>query len=210
MRKMKRMFEGTRIKVIDGLLIGEPPSEKYNPGLYLSADPEDSAALDDLVGIATRFGEGSKCGDTSATKMTNSGIVKGAIGLFVSMILAANASSPATTDALVHSLCISQPAFLDQIARLIPDLMPKAYRFVGEFEEFAESVAGTECREVYEGMIKIFEKVAEAHENQEKDINVLIKFAAEAQRSWESNTGVTGEPEHDKSYLYSVLGGGEL
>ncbi|KAK7466261.1 hypothetical protein VKT23_004989 [Stygiomarasmius scandens] len=207
MRKMREMFEGTPVTVIDGSIIGGPPSDNYNPGLYLAADQEDTAALDDLVAIVTKFGlqpfplrgEGSSCGDASATKMANTGIVKGTIGLFVSMILAANASSPATADALVHSLSISQPAFLDQISRLVPQMIPKAYRFTGEFKELVESVAGTECQEIYEGMIKVFERVTQAHENQGKpegaDVDMLLEFAAKAKKSWDSNTGINWGPE---------------
>ncbi|THU91964.1 hypothetical protein K435DRAFT_219637 [Dendrothele bispora CBS 962.96] len=211
MRKMRGLFEGTRIRVIDGSIIGGPPSDKYNPGLYLSADEEDSEALNDLVEVTKRFGlqpfplkgEGSSCGDASATKMANTGIVKGAIGLFVSMIFAANASSPATADALIHSLSVSQPGFLDQISRLIPQMIPKAYRFTGEFKELVESVAGTECQEIYEGMIKVFERVTEANENCEqgkpegRDADVLREFAAKAKKAWEENKGVNWGPELD-------------
>ncbi|EEB95325.1 hypothetical protein MPER_05718, partial [Moniliophthora perniciosa FA553] len=148
-------------------------------------------ALDEFVALGTKYGlniiplkgEGSGVGDASALKMAHAGVVKGGIGLFVSMILAANASSPSTAKGLLHALSISQPAFISLMVQLVPQAIPKAYRFVKEMEEVAGFVGGDEGR-VYEGIEKIFEKVAMANEEAPNgdagDAAKLLQFIEEA------------------------------
>ncbi|ESK89803.1 nad-binding phosphogluconate dehydrogenase-like protein [Moniliophthora roreri MCA 2997] len=190
-RQMSQLFEGTNIKFIDGAIVGPPPTQTYNPGIYVSAGPADELALDEFVALGTKHGlniiplkgEGSGVGDASALKMAHAGIVKGAIGLFVSMILAANASSSSTAKGLLHALSISQPSFIDLMVRLIPQSIPKAYRFVKEMEEVAGFVGGDEGR-IYEGIEKVFEKIAmankEAPNGDAGDAAKLLQFVEEA------------------------------
>ncbi|KAE9405225.1 hypothetical protein BT96DRAFT_1015667 [Gymnopus androsaceus JB14] len=121
-KQMAQLFDGVCVTFVDGSIVGGPPSDMFNPGLYICADSKDEANLDDLDAVLKRYGlrpfplkgEGSGIGDASAVKMANSGIVKGAIALFTAMILASHASSPSTSQGLLHSLlpltaCLYRP-----------------------------------------------------------------------------------------------------
>ncbi|KAJ6562328.1 hypothetical protein B0H19DRAFT_1144172 [Mycena capillaripes] len=122
MKRMAALFEETGITLIDGVIIGTPPTASFNPGIYVSADPRDKLALDEFTRMSIQFGlnvlplkgEGAGIGDASALKMAHGGIVKGTIGLFTTMILAANAASPSTADGLLHALNLSQPTLVDR------------------------------------------------------------------------------------------------
>jgi 3-hydroxyisobutyrate dehydrogenase-like beta-hydroxyacid dehydrogenase len=73
------LFDGTGIVFLDGAIVGLPPSESFNPGLYVSADSKDAVALDEFALMSTRFGlnviplkgEGAGIGDASAVKMAH-------------------------------------------------------------------------------------------------------------------------------------------
>ncbi|KAJ8078861.1 hypothetical protein PM082_013145 [Marasmius tenuissimus] len=195
-KKMAQLFEGTAVKFIDGAIVGAPPSDTYNPGIYVSANSQDEAALDEFVALSNGFGlnviplkgEGAGVGDASALKMAHAGVVKGSLGLFVSMILSAYASSPSTAKGLLHSLSISQPVYIDLIIRLIPQMIPKAYRFVKEMEEISGFVGGEEGK-TFEGMEKIFERVAAAHDTSPNhdsgETQLLLQFVEDAKEVWE-------------------------
>ncbi|KAJ7099655.1 hypothetical protein C8R44DRAFT_834807 [Mycena epipterygia] len=212
-KRMARLFDGTGVKFIDGAIVGAPPSDTYNPGIYVSAEQQDSAALDEFVLLSKKFGlnvfpltgEGAGVGDASALKMAHAGIVKGATGLFVTMLLSANASSPATSSGLLHALSLSQPVFVDLIIRMIPQMIPKAYRFIKEMDEiagFVDGAASTGAGAVsertqrgegrtFEGLESVFMRVAKAHKEAPTeaggDIDVLLKFVEQARETWRSN-----------------------
>jgi 3-hydroxyisobutyrate dehydrogenase-like beta-hydroxyacid dehydrogenase len=79
MKRMAALFDGTAITLIDGVIIGTPPSESFNPGIYVSADPKDTAVLDEFARMSIQFGlnviplkgEGAGIGDASALKMAH-------------------------------------------------------------------------------------------------------------------------------------------
>ncbi|KAJ4470186.1 6-phosphogluconate dehydrogenase C-terminal domain-like protein [Lentinula aciculospora] len=226
-RQMAKLFVETSATFIDGAIVGGPPSDVYNPGLYICADPEDDVQLNALEEVLRKYGlqpftlkgEGAGIGDASAVKMANSGIVKGAIALFTSMILASHASSPSTSQGLIHSLHISQSTFIDQMIRLVPQMTPKAYRFVGEMEEVArftedEGLDGVSC--IYEGAAQVFQRIADAHnangkgmpksggpvdcvnrqgeESKPDDIDVILKVIEDAKTLWARDRGKSWAP----------------
>ncbi|KAF5385732.1 hypothetical protein D9757_005456 [Collybiopsis confluens] len=208
-KQMGGFFVGTGITFIDGAIIGGPPSEVYNPGIYLCADRSDEDALDELEKVSkecglkpfTLKGEGSGIGDASAVKMANAGIVKGTIALLASMILASHATSPSTATALLHSLHISQSTFLDQMSRLVPQMTPKAYRFVGEMQEVAKFVGrqpeGDAMARLYESTAQIFQRIAKSKEEKPGDggdVDVLLAVAEEARKLWETDKGFSWGP----------------
>jgi hypothetical protein len=115
---------------------------------------------------------------------------KGSIGLFMTMMLsesspsnpqlkqltknttAAHRSSPATADALMKELSISQPALMGRLIHTVPEGIPKAYRFVAEMEGLAEFVGGGEA-DIFKGFAKVFERVAGSLEGDRKDVETL-------------------------------------
>ncbi|KAI5898836.1 uncharacterized protein SCHCODRAFT_02613301 [Schizophyllum commune H4-8] len=155
MRGIAKVFDGTNIVVIDGSIIGVPPSDTFNPGIYLSAEEKDEQDLDETVELLKKYGlnpfalkgQDASIGAASALKMSHSGIVKGLIGLFYTMILAADRNSPATTTALLHALEHSQPALVDRAIDLVPASISKAYRHIYEMKEVGEFVGGAQSSE---------------------------------------------------------------
>ncbi|KAF7335159.1 Nad-binding phosphogluconate dehydrogenase-like protein [Mycena sanguinolenta] len=204
MKRMAALFEGTGITLLDGVVIGTPPTAEFNPAIYVSADPKDMVALDEFTRVSNGFGlnvrplkgEGAGIGDASALKMAHSGIVKGTIGLFTTMILAANAASPSTASGLAHALDFSQPALSDLLIRLLPEALPKAYRFVGEMEQVGGFVAahasgahvsdvasGPATSPTFDGLAQIFARVAGVDANEGTEGDVLLRFVEQAKEA---------------------------
>ncbi|KAF9040404.1 hypothetical protein BDZ89DRAFT_1060495 [Hymenopellis radicata] len=202
-KEMAKLFEGTNITFLDGSIIGLPPSDTYNPGIYVSSNPGDEQAFDEFTEVTLKYGlnvfamkgEGAHVGDASALKMAHSAIVKGTIGLITTSVLAANASSPSTAKSLVHALDISQPLFVELSSKLLAQMLPKAYRFVREMEEVGGYIGGPTGSKIFEDLGDTYAKVAKAHEDYKKDsegaaggdADVLLKFAEEAKKTVRAN-----------------------
>ncbi|KAK1228410.1 hypothetical protein PQX77_008547 [Marasmius sp. AFHP31] len=67
-------------------------------------------------------------------------------------------------------------------------MIPKAYRFVKEMEEISGFVGGEEGK-TFEGMEKIFERVAAAHDaspsHDSGETQLLLQFVEDAKEVWE-------------------------
>ncbi|KAG1869435.1 hypothetical protein DFJ58DRAFT_855799 [Suillus subalutaceus] len=88
---------------------------------------------------------GAGIGDASSLKLCEFTMRKGSIGLFMMMMLTTHRSSPATADALMKELSVSQPALMGRLIQTVSEGIPKAYRFVAEMEGLAEFVGGGEA-----------------------------------------------------------------
>ncbi|KAF8487830.1 6-phosphogluconate dehydrogenase C-terminal domain-like protein [Gautieria morchelliformis] len=183
-------FTGGNVDFVDACIIGGPPSRPsetpvYDPIFYASG-PETAVSR-----FAKMLSPGglkistlkAAVGQASALKMGYAGINKGLTGLTAAMILATHAASPATSSALMHELSISQPALLERTTRMIPDMLPKAYRFVGEMEEIGDFVdagmpGGT--ADLWKGLAALFKRVAGDMKTGAGDVEVLQDFVADA------------------------------
>ncbi|KLO15814.1 6-phosphogluconate dehydrogenase C-terminal domain-like protein [Schizopora paradoxa] len=213
-KKIASLFEGSGVTFLDAGIIGGPPSDTYSSHIYASADPSDEDAQTALkefiefekcgIKMTALQGDGADIGSASALKMSYAGITKGTTGLFCTMILAAHASSPSTSSALLHEMAYSQPQLLQRIARGVPTSIPKAYRWVAEMEEISsfvdsglrkdvdsEGVSSDGPRDseasgegqIHQGMANIFRRLETALEKDGKDegdIGTLLAFAKEA------------------------------
>ena len=74
----------------------------------------------------------------SALKMSYAGITKGFTALGAAMMLAASRGGSA--EALKAELAESQQPLLGWLSRQVPNMYPKAYRFVAELDEIADFV----------------------------------------------------------------------
>ncbi|KAF8170275.1 6-phosphogluconate dehydrogenase C-terminal domain-like protein [Mycena galopus ATCC 62051] len=189
-KRIATLFVGSPSKFIDAGIIGGPPHDDYNPTFYASSN--EDALLDRFVKlseyglkVSALKGEGAGIGDASALKMSYAGITKGTTGLFTTMILAAHQSSPATADALLRELGQSQPAFLKRITGVVPGMVPKAYRWVGEMEEIAGFVGEGEG-DIYRGLSKLYARIEDSGKGDGKDLEVLANFVAEAKKQQHS------------------------
>lgn len=196
-KRIAGLFSGTSIKFVDAGIIGGPPKDAYDPVFYASVDPADADVLDDFTALAKYGlrisplkGEGAGIGDASALKMSYAGISKGITGICTAMILAAHASSPATAQALMHELHASQLPVLQRITRQVPDMLPKAYRWVGEMEEISAFVGSGEG-DIHRGLARLYERVERSMNEAEgggEDVRVLKDFVRDAKEVIEKDS----------------------
>jgi 3-hydroxyisobutyrate dehydrogenase-like beta-hydroxyacid dehydrogenase len=121
-------------RMVDGAIIGPPPSDTANPRLYLSGRGAEEVAALAGFGIDARMLKGP-FGAAAALKMCYGGINKGITGLTTALLLAAERHGAA--DDLLAEFSISQKPLLERNRRLIPDMYPKAWRWDPEMEEIA-------------------------------------------------------------------------
>ncbi|KAI0033455.1 hypothetical protein K488DRAFT_10171, partial [Vararia minispora EC-137] len=185
-KEIAGLFEGSGVRFVDAGIIGGPPHAGYDPTFYASGDEEHRSALDAFsnlkeygLKVKSLTGEGTGVGDASALKMSYAGITKGLTGLLTTMILSANASSPATATALMHELRTSQPMLLQRATRALPDMLPKAYRWHGEMREISDFVGGS-LGDVHRGMAALYERIEQAVDEDNEDKRVLEQFVKDA------------------------------
>jgi 3-hydroxyisobutyrate dehydrogenase-like beta-hydroxyacid dehydrogenase len=155
-------------QVVDGSIIGMPPVPKGGetaakvPMLYLSGGPDGIETLLSGHGLKVTRLEG-EIGAASALKMCYSGINKGLVGLGTAMYLAAIRSG--ADDGLRHELAASVPQVADRLARGIPDMYAKAYRWVAEMEEIADFLGKDDpAALIFRGMAGLYRKMADDRE----------------------------------------------
>jgi len=177
----RRIHEMMRdIRFIDAGIIGGPPAAgtqdpSKGPRFYASGEfaPElmrlgkyglDVAVLDGPVGAA------------SALKLAYAGMTKGFIALAATMIHAA--SREGLADALRDELARTQPGYLKRAELAIPDMFPKAYRWVAEMEQIAEYIGSEhEGAHIYDGMAQLYEWIAsELKRPDSRDLASLAEF----------------------------------
>lgn len=101
----------------------------------------------------------SGIGAASALKMCYAGINKGLVGLGTAMLLAAAKSG--ADKALMGELAESQSQLVRKFSKGIPDMYPKAYRWVAEMEEIAAFLGQDEpASSVFLGMSRLFQQIA--------------------------------------------------
>ncbi|OCI95743.1 6-phosphogluconate dehydrogenase [Rhizobium sp. AC27/96] len=149
--------------VLDGCIIGGPPKTgQKGPKLYVSGDEANSSAVLSERGLEVRRVDGA-IGAASALKMCYAGINKGVTGLGTAMLLAAIRSG--ADEALKRELQDSQPDLDAKLVQGIPDMYPKAYRWVAEMEEISEFLGKDDPASlIFKGMAGLYRKMAEDQE----------------------------------------------
>ncbi|WP_083513809.1 NAD(P)-dependent oxidoreductase [Bradyrhizobium manausense] len=159
MAGIERVFRRTGARLVDGAIIGFPPKgDDPGPALYFSGD-----AASDLKGLAeygldVRIVDGP-IGAASALKLSYAGITKGLVAIATAMVLAAERAGAGA--ALKTELALSQPELLARFAKTLPDMYPKAYRWVEEMHAISEFI-GAEFPEalMYKGAAGLYERIA--------------------------------------------------
>jgi 3-hydroxyisobutyrate dehydrogenase-like beta-hydroxyacid dehydrogenase len=160
MQRVAAALSGTGCEVIDGSIIGGPPvSGSPGPALYVSGDPNHRADTLGKLGLRLRRIDGP-VGAASALKMVYGGMNKGTIALQTAMLLAAERAG--CVESLRQELAESSPQILARMARTIPDMYPKAYRWVAEMEEIAEFLGPDDpAAEIFSANAEIFSRMAD-------------------------------------------------
>ena len=147
------------VPFVDAGIIGLPPSaDAAGPNFYASGPEARGFAALARFGLSVRVLE-APVGAASALKMSYAGITKGLTAAAVTMILAAERAQ--VLEALHRELAESQAPLLAGLARSIPAMFPKAYRWVAEMQEIAE-YAHTEAgaARLFAGASELYERIA--------------------------------------------------
>ena len=154
-----KVIAATGTPFADGGIIGGPPRDGYDgPSVYVAAAPQGSLEPLARHGLSIKVLDGP-VGAASALKMSYASISKGLTGIASASILAA--AKYGASDALYAELASSQKGILPVIARSVPEMYPKAYRFVGEMEEIADHFGRESSAEIYRGMAKLYQEIAD-------------------------------------------------
>ena len=147
------------LRFVDIGIIGGPPrGQDQGPRLYASGAAAADLAVLQQHGIDLRVIDGD-VGAASALKLSYAGITKGITALGSAMALGAARAGVAA--ALRDELAASQPDVLRALQRSVPDMFPKAYRWVAEMEEISAFLAGLPAAPIYQGAARLYEALAE-------------------------------------------------
>jgi 3-hydroxyisobutyrate dehydrogenase-like beta-hydroxyacid dehydrogenase len=154
-------------RFVDGCIIGLPPVESgRGPTLYFSGSHAHALQSLDQLGLVVRCIDGS-IGAATALKLSYAGINKGITAIAAAMILAAERAGAG--DGFRAELAASQPELLSKFQKAVPDMFPKAYRWVEEMRAIEEFVGAAfpESR-FYEGAAGLFERLAREDAEEER------------------------------------------
>lgn len=174
-RRIEAVIAESGAPFIDAAIIGNPPQPgQGGPTFYLSGDAARMAAPLGELGLRLRMLDAPN-GAASALKMSYAGITKGLTALASVMILGAARAGAA--EALHAELAESQPQLLQRFEKALPDMFPKAYRWVAEMREISGFLAEDEAGgAIYEGAAKTYARIAADMEGEQREIGLLKAF----------------------------------
>jgi putative dehydrogenase len=160
---------------VDASIIGLAP-KPGQPSPHFYACGESARRLEALAqyGLDVRVLDGP-IGAASALKMSYAGINKGLAAIATAMILAASRSG--ATGALYQEMSESLPGLLNSLNRQIPDMLPKAYRWVAEMREIA-AFAGEDraTHDIFVGVAELFDRIARDVAGEKCESSALTRF----------------------------------
>jgi 3-hydroxyisobutyrate dehydrogenase-like beta-hydroxyacid dehydrogenase len=159
----------TGCDVIDAAIIGAPPQPgEKGPRFYVSGEQSGRASVLRALGLDLRQIDGP-IGAAAALKMSYSGVSKGLTAIGAAMLLAASRSG--SSRGLYQELHESLPQLLSRFETGIPDMYPKAYRWVAEMREIAAFLSEDKAAAmIFEGAAQLYDRLATdiASEGQER------------------------------------------
>lgn len=145
-------------KFIDASIIGFPPAEGVVPRLYASGPHAEVMSVLDGRGIEV-VTLGDDIGAASGIKMCYASVTKGTFALYYAA--AAAAEKLGLFDEFCRELAHSQPEVLKVMEHQLPLLAPKAFRWVGEMEEIAQTFdAAGATPLLHRGAAEVYRRVA--------------------------------------------------
>ena len=165
----------TGCDVIDGAIIGPPPRPgEKGPRFYVSGEESGRASLLRKLGLDMRQIEGP-IGAAAALKMSYAGITKGLTAIAAAMLLAASRSGASTE--LYRELGESLPQLLSRFETGIPDMYPKAYRWVAEMREIAGFLdEDKSAAMIFEGAARLYDRLSIDIANEGREQGALDEF----------------------------------
>jgi 3-hydroxyisobutyrate dehydrogenase-like beta-hydroxyacid dehydrogenase len=159
-RQIGEVVEAAGARFVDAGIIGPPPQPGgSSPRFYASGrDAAEFAHLRD-AGLDVRV-IGEAPGHASALKMCYAALTKGTTALMTELAIAATRLG--VSEPLYEELTQSQAAMLERLRRAVPDMVPKAHRWVGEMEEIARTFGACGLTPLtFEGVARIYAMVAD-------------------------------------------------
>ncbi len=174
--RIAAVIEATGASFVDAGIIGPPPrSSGPQPSIYASGPDASRLSVLTAHGLDIRVLD-APIGAASALKMSFAGITKGVIAVATAMTLAATRAG--AQNELYRELADREPALLASLARKIPDMMPKAYRWVAEMQEISQFVTPEAGGEIYAGASRVYDRVAHAMAGDATELEALRSFFA--------------------------------
>jgi 3-hydroxyisobutyrate dehydrogenase-like beta-hydroxyacid dehydrogenase len=139
-REVSQLITGSGGRYVDGGIIGGPPVTAGAARLYLSGS--DAPRIQELfagTALEARVVSDSDTG-ASAVKMAYASWTKGSSALLLTARALAQAEG--VEEALLAEWALSQPQLPGQLNRAARSAVTKGWRWVGEMEEIAASMAG--------------------------------------------------------------------
>jgi 3-hydroxyisobutyrate dehydrogenase-like beta-hydroxyacid dehydrogenase len=159
-REVAAAIEPSGCAFADMGILGAPPSPAGagGPRLYASGPGARSALALKDYGLDVRIVDGG-VGEASAVKMGYACLTKGTQAIGASMMLGAmrNNVAPTVREALAESL----PEVFGYVAKQMPRMYPKAYRWVAEMEEIAKFLAADPgASQMLAGAARLYDQIA--------------------------------------------------
>ena len=167
----------TGCDIIDGAIIGAPPQPgAKGPRFYVSGEKSGRASVLRALGLDLRQIDGP-IGAAAALKMSYSGVSKGLTAIGAAMLLAATRSG--SSRVLYQELGESLPQLLSRFETGIPDMYPKAYRWVAEMREIAAFLSEDKAAAmIFEGAAQLYDRLATDIANEGRERRTLDEFFA--------------------------------
>ena len=174
-KRVASIIAATPARFVDGAIIGAPPKPGTpGPTFYLAGEPAGDLGCLQALGLRTRTLEGG-IGAASALKMAYAGITKGLTALGAAMVLAASRAGCA--EALHRELAASQPHLLKRFQSALPDMAPKADRWVAEMREIA-GFAGEDSAvaRIYQGIADLYLRLGADQRGDRLEFGLIDSF----------------------------------
>jgi len=180
--RLGSVLADTGCRYVDGGIIGPPPPPNATATrIYVSGEAANEVARLNDFGIAIRPLDGP-IGAASALKMSFAGITKGLTAVGVAMTL--GASRAGCAQALHDELSQSQPQLLAWLARQVPRMYPKAYRWIAEMEEIGHFLGdGRSGGDMFAAVARLYGELAAAAKTPDSPdglIAPLVRFYSAA------------------------------
>lgn len=172
--RIEAVIAATGTPFVDAGIIGPPPKAGAQTTFYASGNAAPRFAELTNYGLDIRVLDGG-VGEASAMKMSYAGITKGFTALGAAMMLAATRAG--TADALHAELAASQPHLFAWLSRQMPNMYPKAYRWIAEMDEIAGFVGDDPAaRQIFEGATQLYDRIAQDFAAEKAETSALTAF----------------------------------
>jgi L-threonate 2-dehydrogenase len=160
LQTIAEQFAPRALPIVDGSIIGAPPRPGYSPKLYLSGDGAAAAETLTRFGIDARL-ISPRLGDASALKMAFGGLIKGFQALGAAMAIGAARAGAETL--FLAEVRETLPSLYDFLAKMLPSMYAKAYRWDDEMLEISRFLEPEEgAAEMLSGAAALFRSIAAA------------------------------------------------